>query len=146
MLTAEKWYHHQENYVKYGIDMSPPSERKTVLTKAIKTSFGAKDKAKLLLLIFMIGALCIAGVVSTAYASQVKYTINALARENAVIQGEIENLDVSIAAANNIKTIEEKATADLGMIYPKYEQMVFIAAKSEKYNDFASALREQAYN
>lgn len=146
MLTAEKWYRHQENYVRYGIDMSPPASLRPSLARTEQINFGIKDKARLLLLIGIIGALCIAGVISTAYASQIKYDINALARENQVIQGEIQNLDVNIEVANNIKIIEEKAISELGMVYPKYEQMVFIAAKSEKFNDFAMALREQAYN
>lgn len=146
MLTAEKWYQHQENYVKYGIDMSPPMSRRASLAKTSQANFGIKDKVKMLLLFVMIGALCIAGVICTAYASQIKHNINTLSRENQVIQGEIQNLDVNIEVANNIKIIEEKAISELGMVYPKYEQMVFIAAKSGKFNDFAMALREQAYN
>lgn len=146
MLTAEKWYQQQENYVKYGIDLCPPKSGNQVLTKSAPKCLRTRDKAKLLLLIILIGILSIAGVICTAYASQVNYNINELATENAIIQGEIENLDVKVEEANNIKSIEEKALTELGMVYPEYEQMVFIAEKSEKLNDFASVLREQAYN
>jgi cell division protein FtsL len=146
MLTAEQWYQHQENYVKYGIDMSPPIQRKQTPAKAVNKVFGIRDKAKLFMLLMAMGFLCIAVVIAAAYASQIKYNINAITRENAVIQGEIENLDVSIEAANNIRTIEERAINELGMVYPVYEQIVFIAAKTEKFNDFAMSLREQAYN
>ena len=145
MLTAEKWYQHQENYVKYGIDMSPPIQRKPVQTKAMSRVLGIKDKAKLIMLLLVMGIVCIAVVVSAAYASQIKYNINAITRENAVIQGEIENLNVSIEEANNVKVIEEKAITYLGMIYPDYEQIVFIDVMTEKFIDFAMALREQAY-
>jgi cell division protein FtsL len=146
MLTAEKWYQHQEKYVKYGIDMRPVAKKEEEILPERKITLTARDRLKLLVLVFLIGALCIAGVVTTAYATQIKYNINAIVRENAVIQGEIENLDVAIESANNIKIIEEKAVSQLGMVYPKFEQMVFIAEEPDKINDFALVLREQAYN
>jgi len=146
MLTAEKWYQQQEKYVKYGIDMRPAGKTAAKPEPVRKTVLTAQDKMKLLLLIMVIGALAIMGVVTTAYATQIKYSINALSRDNAVIQGEIDNLQVSIEAENNIKTIEEKAVAQLGMVYPTYDQMVFMPEESEKVNDFAMVLKEQAYN
>ncbi len=146
MLTAEKWYQQQEKYVKYGIDMRPARQQPEISTIPKKEGLNAQDKLRLLLLIVIIGALAIAGVVTTAYAAQIKYNINALTKENAVIQGEIENLDVAIKAENNIKAIEQKAITELGMIYPTYAQMVFLSAEPEKVNDFAMVLKEQAYN
>ena len=146
MLTAEKWYQHQVKYVKYGIDMRPADHTDETAENNKRYMLTGQDKLRLLLLILVIGALAIAGVVTTAYAAQIKYNINVLNKENAVIQGEIENLNVSIKAANNIKTIEEKAAAELGMVYPTYDQMVFLPEEPQKVNDFAMVLKEQAYN
>ncbi len=146
MLTAEKWYQHQEKYVKYGIDMRPAGTIPEAADIVKKNPLTAQDKARLLLLILIIGALAIAGVVTTAYATQIKYNINTISKENTVLQGEIENLHVAIKAENNIKTIEEKAVAELGMVYPAYDQMVFLPEEPKKVNDFAMVLKEQAYN
>jgi len=92
------------------------------------------------------GALCVGLILATAYAASIKFNINSLAKENAVIQGEIENLNVKIESANNIQVIEAKATAELGMVYPASSQFVFIDENKETVKDFALVLKEQAYN
>ena len=92
------------------------------------------------------GILCVGLILSTAYSASVKYHINTLIKENAVIQGEIENLNVKIESASNIQIVEAKATIELGMVYPTAEQLVFIDGSKETVKDFALVLKEQAYN
>ncbi|MPN58789.1 Cell division protein FtsL [bioreactor metagenome] len=98
------------------------------------------------MLTVLIGVLCIGLILSTAYAASVKYHINTMIKENAVIQGEIENLNVKIESASNIQIVEARATVELGMLYPTAEQLVFIDGTRETVKDFALVLKEQAYN
>lgn len=148
MLTAEQRYY-VDNFEELDSKRKRQSKRSSKNVAKPQTSKGVftkQDRAKLFVLMLIIGILCIAGVVTTAYATQVKYNINQVSKENAVIQGEIDNLNVIIEGANNVKNIEDKAINQLGMIYPSYEQIVYISQNSEKSNNFALVLREQAYN
>ena len=146
MMAAEKWYEYQDSYKRYGIDMKPRTVKTgNIKSKNSSTVINAKDKFKLLLLTAFIGVLCIGVILTTAYAASVKYHINSMIKENAVIQGEIENLNVKIESASNIQIVEEKAT-QLGMVYPSAEQLVFIDGTQAPVKDFAMTLKEQAYN
>ncbi|HVI39538.1 MAG TPA: cell division protein FtsL [Anaerovoracaceae bacterium] len=147
MMAAEKWYEYQDSYKRYGFDMKPRTEKKdNIKSKSSNTGINAKDKFRLVMLTIFAGILCAALILSTAYAASVKYNINSLIKENTVIQGEIENLNVKIESASNIQIIEARATAELGMMYPTAEQLVFIDENKETVKDFALVLKEQAYN
>ncbi len=147
MMAAEKWYEYQDSYKRYGLDMKPRTVKKeNIKSRNSNTGINAKDKFRLLMLTVFVGVLCVGLILSTAYAASVKYHINTLIKENQVIQGEIENLNVKIESASNIQIVEEKATTELGMIYPAPEQLVFIDGSQETVKDFALVLKEQAYN
>jgi cell division protein FtsL len=145
-MAAEKWYEYQDSYKRYGIDMKPKTVKKeSIKSNNSNTGINAKDKFRLLLLTAFIGVLCIGLILTTAYAASVKYHINTMIKENAVLQGEIENLNVKIESASNIQIVEEKAT-QLGMVYPTPEQLIYIDGSKGTVKDFALVLKEQAYN
>jgi cell division protein FtsL len=146
MLTAEQRYFANENDVKSIREKRKRKVEKTLINEKTTGSFTKHDRAKLLMLLFIIGALCVVGVVSTAYATQIKYNLNEITKENIIMQGEIDNMNVIIQGENNVAKIEDKAINLLGMVYPSYDQIVYISEDSEKINNFASVLREQAYN
>lgn len=147
MMAAEKWYEYQDSYKKYGLDMKPRTIKKeSIKSKSSSAGINAKDKFRLLVLTVFIGALCVGLIIATAYAANIKYSINTIIKENEVIQGEIENLNVKIESAANIQIIEARAVSELGMQYPAAEQFVFIDTSREAIKDFALALKEQAYN
>ena len=144
MIPAEQWYEYQESYKKYGFDMKP---RETKVNKQKpKAVISAKDKTRLIMLIVFLGTLCIGIIVSTAYAAKLQYDINTILNENNRLQGEIDNLNVAIKKESNIAIIEEKATSELGMIYPQGSQIVRLGEKKVEVSDFAMTLKEQAYN
>jgi len=146
MMAAEKWYEYQDSYKRYGIDMKPKTVKKeSIKSNNSNTGINAKDKFRLLLLTAFIGVLCIGLILTTAYAASVKYHINTMIKENAVLQGEIENLNVKIESASNIQIVEAKAT-QLGMVYPTPEQLIYIDGSKGTVKDFALVLKEQAYN
>lgn len=147
MMAAEKWYEYQDSYKRYGFDMKPRTEkREPVKTKSSNAVINAKDKFRLLLLTVFVGVLCIGLILSTAYAASVKYHINTMIKENEVIMGEIENLNVKIESASNIQIVESRAATELGMVYPSSAQLVFIDGTQKTVKDFALVLKEQAYN
>ena len=147
MMAAEKWYEYQDSYKRYGLDMKPRTVKKeTIKSKTPVAGINAEDKFRLLILTVLIGLLCIGVILTTAYAASVKYHINTMIKENEVIQGEIENLNVKIESASNIQIVESKAATELGMVYPTPEQLVYINGTQEAVKDFALVLKEQAYN
>lgn len=147
MMAAEQWYQYQENYKRYGFDMKPRAEKKErIKPKESALGITAKDKTRLILLTFFIGILCIGLILATAYAASIKFSNNALIKENAVIQGEIENLNVKIESGTNIQILESKAVTELGMVYPNSEQKIYLGEIENDMNDFALVLKEQAYN
>lgn len=148
MIAAEKWYENQVRYQKYGLDMRPASEmERTQRTKpAGAAAISWKEKAGLMLLIFVIGLLLLGTIATTAYASKIQYDINKLTAQSDALEGEIENLKVEIESAANIRTVEQKATERLGMVYPAAYEMVYLREDGDAGENFAAMLKQQAYN
>lgn len=144
MIAAEKWYEYQENYQKYGFDMKPKQPRKKV--KKSKSSITAKDKMRLMILTVVVGVLCIGLIITTAFAASIKYNTNQIIKENNALEAEIENLNVKIYSSNNIEAIEQKATKQLGMVYPSSKQIVYLTEDEKPDSGFAETMRKQAYN
>jgi len=144
MMTAEKWHEYQKSYKRYGFDMRPVPKKAE--REAQNPAITLLDRVKIISFILFAGLLCICIIVSAAYTADVKCQINSIIKENTVLSGEIENLNVKIKNATNIKTIEQRAIDDLGMIYPAYDQTVFLSRKVPPQGDFAMLLMEQAYN
>jgi cell division protein FtsL len=145
MMPVDKWYEYRYTREKDALDMKPKAVRPTV-SEPKSATVTRREKVTVVSLLLLIGVLCVCLIVSTAYVAGVKYEINTIARESAELQGEIENLNVKIKNATNIKAVEEKAINDLGMIYPSSEQFVFLSAHSKPQGDFAMLLKDQAYN
>lgn len=144
MIAAEQWYQHQENYQKYGLDMKPRTERKKPQPQ--KRTFTQKDRARLLVLIMVMGVLFVSMIISTAFAASIKYKTNKMVNSNHVVQTEIENLNVKLYSATGIEAIEMKAVEELGMVYPDNGQIVYLGANEKAPDGFAQMMKNQAYN
>ena len=144
MMTAEKWHEYQGNYERYGFDMKPAASRQAGKTQDPVITL--RDKAGMVLVLILAGLLCVCLIVSTAYSAGVKYEINSITAENELLQGEIENLNVQLKNATNIRTVEHKALNELGMVYPVSDQFVFLARHEKPQGDFAMLIKEHAYN
>ncbi|MEG1584521.1 MAG: cell division protein FtsL, partial [Anaerovorax sp.] len=107
---------------------------------------GIKEKIGILFLTVVVGIVCVSLILTTAYAAETKYQINAMIKENTAIEGEIENLNVKIQSGTSLDVIEKRATEELGMVSPSPDQFVFIAPTTKPVKDFALALKERAYN
>jgi cell division protein FtsL len=147
MMAAEKWHEYQTSYHKYGLEMRPTQAKvNKTEEKPVRSVICAKDKARLMLLTVFVGLLCFCLIISAAYSAQVKYNINGLLAQSDSIQGEIENLNVALKSATCITVIEEKATTQLGMVYPAVDQVAYIDRKGSEIQDFALTLKVIAYN
>ncbi|MDD2216951.1 MAG: cell division protein FtsL [Eubacteriales bacterium] len=145
MMPAEKWYKYQESYMKYGPDMKPHKDKKSKQNKK-NIEFSGKDKLRISMLIICVGIVCVGLIVATAYAASLKFEINRMIMANNDIEGEIQNLNVNLQKNTNISAIEEKAINELGMAYALPEQIQYIEPQKDVKSDFASILKEEAYN
>lgn len=144
MFSPEKWYEYEMRYKEYGLDMQPVQEVKEKKRRSKNTEsivFSIRDKIFLIFLLIVIGVIAVASIQVAAYAADVQCRMNDVIKENTVVSGEIENLSVKLNKANNIETIEEKATT-LGMIYPNPNDFVYIEVNKDMDVDFALLLKE----
>ena len=81
-----------------------------------------------------------------SFAAKIKYDTNAMLGQNHVLESEIGSLNVKLYAATSIETIESKATDDLGMVYPKSKQVVYLDSAKVPDDGFAQTMKKQAYN
>ena len=147
MMAAEQWYEYQDNYKRYGFDMKPRTERKqNIKHKVTSSTISLKGRLRIILLTLVVGMISVGLMLSMAYAANIKFNINTMTKENAVIQGEIENLTVNIKSGTNIQIVEARAVSELGMVYPTSDQLIYVEGDKNKIKDFASVLKEQAYN
>lgn len=150
MIAPEKWYEHQKEYARYGIDMKPQPQRKMRSQrkrKIKKISLPAGNGKKLAFsTVLAAGIAMIMLIIITAYSAGVRYDINCMIKENQTLMGEIENLQVKLYSASNIDYVEGKAVSDLGMVYPSSKNSVHISSDDMPAPGFADVLKENAYN
>ena len=139
MMTVERWYEYQKEYRKNGLAMESGAKRVSPEPQDSALTFW--EKFKVIFSLMFVGALCLGLIVSNAYVAGVRSEINALNRQSAVLRGEIENLNVSIEKAVNIRIIEERAREELGMVFPSFNEIVFLDGDVRPPEDFSMRLR-----
>lgn len=105
-----------------------------------------RGQRNIIMAILAIGLICMAIVVLTAYAAELRVDNNRLITNNSILQGEIDTLNVRIKAANNIEHIESIAREQLGMVYPENSQYVYISDEEVPLGNLALVIKENAYN
>ena len=97
-------------------------------------------------LIFFTGFVCIMMVVLSALSAEIRHENNELMSKNEELSGEVETISVKIKSINSVEHIESVAKKELGMIYPNKSQFVVITDKDAPGENFAAAIKKQAYN
>ena len=143
MTSAEKWMEYQTEYVRYGFDMRP-LEKKTEEAKVKPPSVSVKHRVQSFVLLIVCEFIFIGLIGLNAFSSKLQYDINMLNKEILSVQREVQNLEVDIKTATNITTVEAKAVS-IGMVYPTFEEMIYLDSSTDVLQDFALALRESAY-
>ena len=100
---------------------------------------------RVILLLVFAGAVLISTIWMSAKATEIKYEINKINKENVILQNEISMLDIKIESANSIEQIEDYATNNLKMRYPKSNQCIYVEETAAASKDLASQIREKAY-
>ena len=96
-------------------------------------------------IIAVIWILLIGLLVINAYAASIQCSINDLTRENLSIEDEIDTLNMKIDSSTSIEQIESYAMDKLNMSYPKSNQCIYIEEDAALMDNFASMLRQKAY-
>ena len=105
-----------------------------------------QDRRRIMFVIFFIGFVCITVVVMSALSAELRHENNLLINENEELSGEVETINVKIKSVNSVEHIEKVAREDLGMVYPESDQCVHITDKDAPGENFAAAIKKQAYN
>jgi len=143
MTSAEKWTEYQTEYIRYGFDMRP-LEKRTEESKPKSKPIGVKQRVQSFVLLILCGFIFIGLIGLNAFSSKLQYDINTLNKEILSVKRVVQNLEVDIKTATNITTVESKALS-IGMVYPTFEEMIYLDSHAGVLEDFALALRESAY-
>ena len=102
------------------------------------------EKTLVLSFILAVGLCCIAIIFMQAYTSNISYKIYELNQKIDVVEGDIDNLNVTLQSQNNLSQIEYYATNTLQMVYPEKEQRVSISGLvgSEEVDAYIAALSQ----
>lgn len=127
MLVAQKKYQYNtaEQYT------SELYEKPLVHSKK-KSSINALQKVQIIGTILLICGVCIGMLSGYTKIAETKYNINSIKNDIKVLEVSIENLTVEVESIQRLDLIEGKAISDLGMQYPREEQMVFL--EQDSYN------------
>ncbi len=80
----------------------------------------------------------------TAHSAELQYDINLLNSALQDTQRQIQTLEVKIKTATNITNLETRAH-ELGLVYPTFDQIVYLRGEEKPVDDFAIALMESTY-
>ena len=103
-----------------------------------------KDKTKVIVLLLVIAVIFMFIIGINAYISKLQYEINSLDKKIQEAERKIQSLEVAINSATNITNLEERAEA-LGLVYPTFDQIVYLKANETTVKDLAVALKEKVY-
>ena len=99
----------------------------------------------LIVIAAMVGVLLIGMLVVNAYAVSIQCSINELTKANMALEDEIDTLNMKIDSSTSIEQIETYAMKELKMVYPKSSQCIYIAEDAVLMDNFASVIRQKAY-
>ena len=104
-----------------------------------------KNKVKIIIIMILTAIVCISYVGLNAYSSKLQYEINKINSDIQITSYKAANLEVKIQSATNVRNLENKAL-EMGLIYPDFIRIVTIKSADTQLNDFATALKQNAYN
>jgi hypothetical protein len=82
----------------------------------------------------------------SATATEIKYSINKINKENVMLEDEIEMLNIKIESSNSIAAVEAYAIDKLKMKYPAADQCIYIEEGFTVSGDLVETIKQKAYN
>lgn len=104
----------------------------------------ARDRFGIIIVMIIITLILVSIVWISAFSSEIQYDINKINSQTQSMQREVQNLEVMIKSASNINNLEARAF-ELGMVYPDFDQIVYLDAGEPEIVDFAMALKQTLY-
>ena len=99
----------------------------------------------LIMAVLAIGIILIGVVIVNAHTASLQYQVNQLESQNAVLQTEIDMLEVKIGSNTSINQLEEYATAKLAMHYPEGNECIHLATVELPEGSLADIIKQKAY-
>ncbi len=104
----------------------------------------AESLRALIFATFVIGVILIGTVIINAYTAELQYSINQIENQNAILQSEIDMLEVKIGSTTSIQELESFAVENLEMHYPEGAECVHLASV-EAPKGLSDIIRQKAY-
>ena len=108
-------------------------------------SLSADTLRALIVGVLAIGMILIGMVIINAHTANLQYSVNQLESQNAILQTEIDMLEVKIGSNTSINQLEEYATANLAMHYPEGNECIHLSAVELPEEKLADIIRQKAY-
>jgi len=104
------------------------------------------DKPRMVMSIVLLGIICIAIVVMSAYSANLQKTNSAFETKNEFVQAEIDSINMQISEATKIDNIEKTAVSEYGMVYPDASNCITISNTDTEDINLAATIKDEAYN
>ena len=95
--------------------------------------------------VLAIGIILIGMVIVNAHSADLQYTVNQLENQNAILQTEIDMLEVKIGSNTSINQLEDYATTQIGMHYPLSSECIHLSNVELPEDGLANLIRQKAY-
>lgn len=100
------------------------------------------ERIFVLFMLLVIGLFCMMTVFFHAWASHIKYDVNALNQEAVALSNDIDNLNVRLNSFSDLDELEKKASAEYSMVYPDHTKYIVVEPMkdSNAVNKYISSL------
>ena len=95
--------------------------------------------------VLAIGVILIAMVIVNAHTASLQYDVNQLESQNAILQSEVDMLEVKIGSNTSINQLEEYAATNLAMHYPEGNECIHLSSVDLPEENLADIIRQKAY-
>lgn len=95
--------------------------------------------------VLAIGVILIAMVIVNAHTASLQYDVNQLESQNAILQSEVDMLEVKIGSNTSINQLEEYAATNLAMHYPEGNECIHLSSVDLPEGNLADIIRQKAY-
>ncbi len=95
--------------------------------------------------VLAIGAILIGMVIVNAHSANLQYTVNQLESQNAILQTEIDMLEIKIGSNTSINQLEDYAITQMGMHYPYSNECIHLSNVEVPEEGLANMIRQKAY-
>lgn len=95
--------------------------------------------------VLAIGVILIAMVIVNAHTASLQYDVNQLESHNAILQSEVDMLEVKIGSNTSINQLEEYAAINLAMHYPEGNECIHLSSVDLPEGNLADIIRQKAY-